>query len=63
MLLERSDDIEHIACVIQWKRDDQGRESTLTNIACTQMNLGQKAWMKHVFDEDFMRDEATDDDR
>jgi hypothetical protein len=49
MLLEHSDDIEHIACVIQWKRDAKGEPSTLTNVAATQMTLIQAAWLKWVF--------------
>jgi hypothetical protein len=54
MLLERADEIDHIACVIQWNRDADGKETTLTNIANTKMTLGQKAWMKYCFDDQFM---------
>ena len=46
MLGELSDDIEHIACVVQYKNG----QSEVFN---TQMTSGNIAWLRWVFDQDF----------
>lgn len=56
MLLEQSDDMEHIAVVVQWK----GGKGT-TNVFFTSMNSGQAAWMDYVFHKNFML-EVTEDE-
>lgn len=62
MLLELADDIEHIACVIQWKRNAQGEPTTFTNTASTEMTLGQAAWLRWIFDQEFPRTIEPDPD-
>lgn len=62
MLLEHADDIEHIACVIQWKRDDKGEPSNITNVAATAMPMSAAVWLKYVFDLDWPRDAEDADD-
>lgn len=55
ILVEHGDEIQHIACVIQWKSG----ETTVNN---TQVTLGEAAWLDYVFRRDFMQMlEAADD--
>jgi hypothetical protein len=62
MLVEHADDIEHIACVIQWKRDVKGEPTNLTNVAATEMPLINAVWLKHVFDLEWPRTAEVADD-
>lgn len=49
MLLEHSGEMEHIACVVQWK-------SGQTDVFQTSMNDGDVAWLRWVFDQEFRPD-------
>ncbi len=46
-LLEQSENIEHIAAVIQWKKEQ------VTNVAHTTMSNSERAWMAAVFNDEF----------
>lgn len=48
-LMEVSDEIEHIACVVTWKN---GKTTT----ANTAMKTGEIVWMRFVFDDEFHPD-------
>ena len=51
MLVEQSDEIENIACVIHWKDGN-------TTIANTTMKNEDKAWFRWVFDQDFRPEDS-----
>ncbi len=46
-LVEHADDIEQIACVIQWKNGH-------TTVNSTSMQMVDAAWLDYVFRADFM---------
>lgn len=49
MLLQNADEMEHIACVVQWK-------SGKTDVFQTMMTDGDVAWLRWVFDQEFRPD-------
>jgi hypothetical protein len=52
-LREYAGSIRHIACVIQWSKDDDGKETDETNVYSTEMPLATAVWLKWIFDKDF----------
>jgi hypothetical protein len=63
MLYAHAEDIEHIACVIQWKRNEKGEPSNLTTVAATQMTIAELVWLKHVFDADILSEHPEPEPR
>lgn len=51
MLVEQSEDIANIACVILWK-------DGTTSVANTKMSGGDVAWLRWCFDQDFRPEQS-----
>lgn len=56
-LLEMADKVEHIACVVQFKK-----EYSSTEVFSTTMSSDSMTWLRWVFDQDFRPERSNDKD-